>query len=777
MYLPALRLACCILFSLGTTEALEALERELFALKLDKSWLPSFLESFQDKFRYERQINGLDDYHVFSHSKSEEFQLEDFKVNSLLTRDNANIHSELTSYNVDEIHILRPSHYLHKRAPVVVDKSEELREQIAKDFDIDDPLFPKQWHLFNPRYPGHDVNVSQVWYDGITGRGVVTAIVDDGLDMDSKDLKESFCEEGSWDFNANTRLPKPRLRDDHHGTRCAAEIAAKKGNNYCGVGVAYDSKVSGIRILSDKITPEDEALSLIYGLDVNDIYSCSWGPADNGITMQGPSSLVKEAMLKGVQDGRKGKGALYVFASGNGASSGDNCNFDGYTNSIYSITVGAIDIKGLHPPYSESCSAVMTVTYSSGSGEHIHTTDINDKCSDTHGGTSAAAPLAAGLYSLVYQANPNLTWRDIQWLTVLTAVPVNEHEPGWQKTAIGKMYSHKYGYGKIDAYALVDLARSPDFPYLKPQSWIYGTEVHSNLNTSEADGVLTSKYELTQEAKDLMNFEKIEHVTVTVDIKAAERGKVLVELISPSGVVSELAPYRRMDKDKEGFPNWTFMSVAHWGEDGLGEWILKITNKEGNSVLLNSWQIKYFGESQDPEKAEKFSLTKKYDEILVNPPSSATSIIVETSSTEAVVSTSPVVETSATETDVQETTATDDADFDNEEGSYKHSNSSHVTEYLAFLLGLGFLICIIFLFTNRNKLERRQRRNRRDEYEFDLIPADDDFDTEEDQEANSQFTLDSDAELMFEDTSQREASPREYQDSLGSNENPKRTAL
>ena len=80
-------------------------------------------------------------------------------------------------------------------------------------------------------------------------------------------------------------------------------------------------------------------------------------------------------MIKGIQEVVI-KGSNLCFASGNGGRFGDSCNFDGYTNSIYSITVGAIDYKGLHPQYSEACSAVMVVTYSSGSGEHIHTTDI-----------------------------------------------------------------------------------------------------------------------------------------------------------------------------------------------------------------------------------------------------------------------------------------------------------------------------------------------------------------------------------------------------------------
>jgi kexin len=46
-------------------------------------------------------------------------------------------------------------------------------------------------------------------------------------------------------------------------------------------------------------------------------------------------------------------------------------NFDGYTNSIYTITVAAIDRKNLHPTYSEECSANLISMYSSGSGHSI----------------------------------------------------------------------------------------------------------------------------------------------------------------------------------------------------------------------------------------------------------------------------------------------------------------------------------------------------------------------------------------------------------------------
>lgn len=39
--------------------------------------------------------------------------------------------------------------------------------------------------------------------------------------------------------------------------------------------------------------------------------------------------------------GRHGFGSIFVVASGNGGQNNDNCNYDGYANSIYTITIGA----------------------------------------------------------------------------------------------------------------------------------------------------------------------------------------------------------------------------------------------------------------------------------------------------------------------------------------------------------------------------------------------------------------------------------------------------
>ncbi|KAH7322260.1 hypothetical protein B0J17DRAFT_743585, partial [Rhizoctonia solani] len=50
---------------------------------------------------------------------------------------------------------------------------------------------------------------------------------------------------------------------------------------------------------------------------------CSWGPPDDGRSIEAPGTLIKKAVINGVQKGCGGKGSVFVFASGNGAGSDD----------------------------------------------------------------------------------------------------------------------------------------------------------------------------------------------------------------------------------------------------------------------------------------------------------------------------------------------------------------------------------------------------------------------------------------------------------------------
>jgi kexin len=84
--------------------------------------------------------------------------------------------------------------------------------------------------------------------------------------------------------------------------------------------------MAGIRLIASPITDAQEVSGLNYKYQENDIYSCSWGPTDDGQTVAAPSHLTFEALRNGALNGRGGKGNVYVFASGNGGTSDDDCS-------------------------------------------------------------------------------------------------------------------------------------------------------------------------------------------------------------------------------------------------------------------------------------------------------------------------------------------------------------------------------------------------------------------------------------------------------------------
>ena len=78
-----------------------------------------------------------------------------------------------------------------KRAPPTV-KPPTAAAQVAQRLGFQDPLFPEQWHLVNDANPEHMMNVVPVWEMGFTGKGIISSLVDDGLDYQHEDLADNF---------------------------------------------------------------------------------------------------------------------------------------------------------------------------------------------------------------------------------------------------------------------------------------------------------------------------------------------------------------------------------------------------------------------------------------------------------------------------------------------------------------------------------------------------------------------------------------------------------
>lgn len=469
-------------------------------------------------------------------------------------------------------------------------------------FQLNDPKWPHMWYL--NRGGGLDMNVIPAWREGITGKGVVVTILDDGLETDHPDLLANYDKNASYDVNSHDPDPQPRydmIDSNRHGTRCAGEVAATANNSLCAVGVAFGASVGGVRMLDGDVTDAVEARSLSLNPQHVDIYSASWGPDDDGKTVDGPGELATRAFIEGVTKGRNGKGSIFVWASGNGGREHDNCNCDGYTNSIWTLSISSATERGEVPWYSEMCSSTLAATYSSGAinEKQVVTTDLHHSCTAGHTGTSASAPLAAGICALALQANRDLTWRDMQHIVVRTARPERLSLGGeWRINGVGRNVSHSFGYGLLDAAGMVRLART--WRTVPPQR-------RCELAAPRPQRAVPPRSTVTMQLDigSCPGVNYLEHVQARVSLSATRRGDLRIALTSPAGTKVTLLAPRPHDSSRAGFSSWPFMSVHMWGESPLGLWQLEVSN-EGRYMAgpLTQWELIFYGTETPPQESD-----------------------------------------------------------------------------------------------------------------------------------------------------------------------------
>ncbi|XP_029927392.1 PC3-like endoprotease variant B isoform X2 [Myripristis murdjan] len=479
------------------------------------------------------------------------------------------------------------AHSSQRRQSVTDRQPEEKRSDHSLTFN--DPLWPMQWELFaQGQYStAFDLNVMPVWSNNITGNGVVVSIIDDGVDYTNKDLRRNYEAFASFDLRGSHGLshdPMPlRNEENSHGTRCAGEVAMEANNSYCGVGIAFNARIGGIRLLDGSVTDAMEATALTFNIHFIDIYVCCWGPRDDGAEMGGPGSLTEQALRLGTRKGRGGKGSIFVWAAGNGGMHSDHCGADGYVSSIYSIAIGAVTHTGKPAYFGEPCPGVMAVTVTgtsdTGSLPLVTLTNLGDGCVTYFAGTSSAAPIAAGILALVLEANPELTWRDVQHLIANTAKIPDPKESGWSINAAGYHVHHRYGFGVLDAALMVQQAVR--FNTVAPhRKCTQEVKLQPARIISSARGVsMTIQSEGCRGTDDEVN--TLEHAQVRVSISAVCRGDLSISLQSPSGTMSLLLDTRPNDASGAGLKNWTLMTVHCWGEQPQGLWSLQVTDHRG----------------------------------------------------------------------------------------------------------------------------------------------------------------------------------------------------
>ncbi len=453
-----------------------------------------------------------------------------------------------------------------------------------------DPDFSDQWHLLNTGQTGgttgEDANVTGAW-DNYTGNGVVIGIVDDGLDWDHPDLDDYYLDTLDYDFCNNDGNPNPS-NWDAHGT-AAAGVAAAVGNNSLGVsGAAPEASLVGLQLISCSTTDTRESGALSHNTGSIDIYSNSWGPSDNGRTLEAPGPLMAAAFESAAYNGRGGLGNIITWAAGNGLSSNDDSNFDGYANSRYTIAVTATTHYGDNSWYAEHGDNILVAAPSDGDGEGITTTDIegsagytNSDYTDDFGGTSSATPLVSGVTAMMLEANPFLTWRDVQHVFVHSSRVNDAGDWSWGVNGAGHDVSHKYGFGVVDAGLATHIAAN--WTSVDPEVNYTSGQMVTNSAIPDGSGSLVHTFNVSDDLT-------LETVEVLVDIDHNARGDLTITLTSPSGTDSVICT-ERSDNGND-YSDWMFSSVHFWDESSVGTWTITIEDGDsGDAGTLDSWEL------------------------------------------------------------------------------------------------------------------------------------------------------------------------------------------
>ncbi|XP_059192974.1 proprotein convertase subtilisin/kexin type 5b isoform X1 [Centropristis striata] len=569
---------------------------------------PDVAEWIADKYGYRNmgQIGDLKDHYHFFHSRT-------IKRSTLSSRGRHSFISmepkvEWIQQQVVKRRIKRD----YKQAPPISLTSPAHTNPAQSSIFYNDAKWSSMWYIHcndDVHNCQSDMNIMGAWKRGYTGKDVVVTILDDGIERNHPDLVQNYDPQASFDVNGNDMDPMPRYdatNENKHGTRCAGEVAAAANNSHCIVGIAYNARIGGVRMLDGDVTDMVEAKSLSLQPQHIDIYSASWGPDDDGKTVDGPASLARQAFENGIRMGRKGRGSIFVWASGNGGRSRDHCSCDGYTNSIYTISISSTAESGRKPWYLEECSSTLTTTYSSGENydRKIITTDLRHRCTDSHTGTSASAPMAAAIIALALEANSLLTWRDVQHIIVKTSRAGHLSAPDWKTNAAGYNVSHLYGFGLMDAEAMVKEAERWK---QVPTQHVCVESADRQIRTIRPEHVVRSVYKATG-CTDNPNHHVIylEHVVVRITITHPRRGDLSINLTSPSGTKSQLLANRLFDHSMEGFKNWEFMTTHCWGEKAAGDWVLEIYDSPSQlrsqkvPGKLKEWSLVLYGTSVHP---------------------------------------------------------------------------------------------------------------------------------------------------------------------------------
>jgi len=334
-----------------------------------------------------------------------------------------------------------------RASPGVADAGREVLVD-ALDVAPNDTEWSQQWGLQLTGFP-------RAWGLAPASDRVVVAVVDTGVDPAQPDLQGKLVP--GYDFLDQTATPS----DDHgHGTAVAGIIAARADNHIGIAGVCTGCLVMPVKVLGRDGVGDDTVIAA--GI----VWAVDHGARVINLSLGGPgvTPSLSDAIAYATD-----MGAVTVAAAGNNAS----------TVPFYPAAdphaIGVAATTQADRPYPWSDFGAWVKVAAPG----CNLAPVSDGGGFGYGdfcGTSAAAPVVAGLAALALAANPAATPEQVEQALGHPAVPL----PGFVQ------------YGRIDAAATLSLlapARAAPTTRITFRGWLPAHGTRSFVRTLPAGTV------------------------------------------------------------------------------------------------------------------------------------------------------------------------------------------------------------------------------------------------------------------------------------------------
>ncbi len=331
------------------------------------------------------------------------------------------------------------------------------------------------------------IRAPQVWNRGYSGKGVVVANMDTGVDLEHPDLKDRWRGGANSWYDPYRRHTRPKDVDGHGTMSMGAIVGGAAGGS--AIGVAPGARWIAVKIFDDDGRASTGAIHLGFQWlldpdknpdtdDAPDVVNNSWG-------FESPDTcdIDFEKDIKTLEDA----GIAVVFAAGNDGPSPSTSSGPGNNTGVFSV--GATDSGSLVASFSSrgpsTCDgAIFPLVCAPGKSIKLATLSHGGSPSSytIASGTSFASPLVAGAMALLLSAYPGLAVHDLYDALVSTSRDLGDSGP-----------DNDYGYGLINVAAAHEAIQGATVAVNRvsqPEAdgWILestaGSQIGNKLNTT-----------------------------------------------------------------------------------------------------------------------------------------------------------------------------------------------------------------------------------------------------------------------------------------------------